>query len=80
MDKLPQIRQWMNSCYAEWMIKVIDIKRYTSYIVWNKEQYQEKIEQVFELQFEDGVTESPMVYLRKEIKHQFNNNGGKVKW
>lgn len=65
LERLPEIRQWFAS--ESWMINIIDIQHRCSYFVCDDEVYQQKIGQVFDIQFTSGVAKTPVAYLRKEI-------------
>ena len=66
LERLPEIRQWFGDTES-WMINIIDIQQRCSYFVCDETFYQQKIGQVFDVQFEDGVAKTPKSYLRKEI-------------
>lgn len=66
LERLPEIRQWLGDTES-WMINIIDIQHRCSYFVCDDEAYQQKISQVFDIQFASGVAKTPVSYLRKEI-------------
>lgn len=65
--KLPQIRTLLDSRVESWMMNVIDVQQRCSYFVCDDGYYQKKIENIFDVCFDDGVAKLPIPYLRKEI-------------
>ena len=65
--KLSEIRDLFSAESDGWMINIIDIRQRCSYFVCDHEQYQKKIEKVFDICFESGVAKTQVSYLRKEI-------------
>ena len=66
LERLTEIRQWFGD-KKSWMINIIDIQHCCSYFVCDDEAYQQKISQIFDIQFTSGVAKTPVSYLRKEI-------------
>lgn len=66
LERLTEIRLWFGDT-ENWMINIIDIQHRCSYFVCDDISYQQKIGQVFDIRFEDGVAKTPVSYLRKEI-------------
>lgn len=73
LARLPEIREWFSRTDA-WMLNIIDIQHRCSYFVCDDIVYQKKIEQVFYIKFEYGVTRTPTPYLRKEIIKKTQHN------
>lgn len=67
LSKLSEIRDLFSEESDGWMINIIDIRQRCSYFVCDHEQYQKKIEKVFDICFESGVAKTKVSYLRKEI-------------
>lgn len=67
LDRLSEIRQWMQGHPDSWMINVIDIKDRCSYFVCDDERYHGEMERIFDIHFEAGVAKTSVSYLRKEI-------------
>ena len=67
LEKLSKIRQWFYADFDNWMINIIDIKNRCSYFVCDDEEYQKKIENIFDICFVSGIAKSSIPYLRKEI-------------
>ena len=67
LARLPDIREWFAESADDWMINIIDIKHGCSYFVCDSENYQRRLEGVFDVRFESGVARSSTSYLRKEI-------------
>lgn len=67
LAKLSEIRSFFADCPDSWMINLIDIKHRCSYFVCDDCGYQAKIEEIFDVRFEEGVAKTPISYLRKEI-------------
>ncbi len=67
IEKLSEIRKWMNERSSEWLLNIIDIKHQCSRFVCDDTYYQGKISNIFEVRFENGVAKSSVSYLRKEI-------------
>ena len=67
LEKLCEIRKWFNDKWDSWMLNIIDIQHKCNYFVCDKIEYQNKIEKVFDVQFQMGVAKTPVAYLRKEI-------------
>ncbi len=67
IDKLSDIRKWMNERSQDWLLNVIDIKHHCSRFVCDDTNHQGKIEKIFEVRFENSVAKSSIPYLRKEI-------------
>ncbi len=67
IDKLSDIRKWMNERSKAWFLNIIDIKHQYSLFVCDDDYYQAKIEKNFEVRFENGIAKTSLPYLRKEI-------------
>ena len=67
LEKLPMIRQWLDSSMEDWMINIIDIKHHCSYFVCDDAYRQKQIEEIFGIDFESGIARLSSPYLRKEI-------------
>ena len=67
LDHLTQIRQWLNDDSRSWMINIIDIQHRCSYFVCDDIAHQERIAQIFGVDFTSGVAQTSIPYLRKEI-------------
>ena len=67
LNKLEQIRHWFEDSKGSWMINIIDIKHRISYFVCDDFYHQKEIEKIFGVLFKDGVAQSDIAYLRKEI-------------
>ena len=67
LTQLPQIRKWFENGTGTWMINIIDICQRCSYFVCEDGGHQREIERVFDVCFEDGVAQTSVPYLRKEI-------------
>ncbi len=74
IEKLPDIRKWMNGRSKSWVLNIIDIKHQCSRLVCDDTYYQGKIEKIFEVRFENGVAKSSVPYLRKEIIKKTKEN------
>lgn len=66
-EKLPHIREWFGTMDGGWLLNLIDIKHRCSYFVCDDTYYQDVIEKIFTVEFEDGVARSAQPYLRKQI-------------
>ena len=66
-ERLPDIRIWFYALTGGWMLNLIDIKHRCSYFVCDDRFCQVKIEQIFNVRFEEGVAKSAEPYLRKQI-------------
>lgn len=67
-EKLPHIREWFDTMDGGWLLNLIDIKHRCSYFVCDDTSYyQDVIEKIFTVEFEDGVARSAQPYLRKQI-------------
>jgi hypothetical protein len=49
------------------MINIIDLKDKCSYFVCDDEARQRRIGQIFGIEFSNGVSKTPVSYLRKQI-------------
>lgn len=67
LHKLSDIRTFFAGGSDTWMINIIDIQRRCSYFVCDDAYHQQKLEDVFEIQFQSGVAQTQPSYLRKEI-------------
>lgn len=67
MSELDDIRQWMSEVADNWMLNVIDIQHRCSFFICYNVFYQNKIEQIFDIRFKDGIAKLSTPYLRKEI-------------
>ena len=67
LEKLEEISSWFSALGESWMLNVIDIQHNCNYFVCKSEEYQRKIEQVFQVRFEKGTAKTSVSYLRKEI-------------
>lgn len=67
LDKLPQIRQWMNERCDQWMLNLIDLHQHISYFICDSVVHQQKMTNAWGLQFQDGISRLPSARLRKEI-------------
>ncbi len=72
LKKLPTIREWLNDSTDSWMINIIDLKHSCSYFVCDAVDYQNNIENIFDVRFESGVAKTNTPYLRKEIIKKSN--------
>ena len=66
-EKLSHIREWFGVMNGGWLLNLIDIKHRCSYFVCDDRYYQDVIEKIFAVEFEDGVARSADPYLRKQI-------------
>ncbi|MBE6564452.1 MAG: DHH family protein [Ruminococcaceae bacterium] len=66
LNRLPDIRKWFGES-ERYLINIIDIRKHCSYFVCDDVPSQEKIAPIFGIVFENGVAETPVSYLRKEI-------------
>ena len=64
LHRLPEIRYWFDGV---WMLNIIDLQRRCSWFVCDDALYQQKIGSCFGLCFENGVAQTAVPYLRKEI-------------
>lgn len=73
--RLPEIRQWLAGTDS-WLLNVIDIHQNCSYFVCDDDEYQRKIEIIFDVCFKEGIAKTTVPYLRKEIIKKCIENGG----
>ena len=74
LERLPDIRKWLDGLMGGWMLNLIDIKHRCSYFVCDDPDRQRKMEYLFDVHFEAGVARSAKPYLRKQIlKHVLNS-------
>ena len=73
--RLPEIRQWLAGTDS-WFLNVIDIHQNCSYFVCDDDEYQRKIEIIFDVCFKEGIAKTTVPYLRKEIIKKCIENGG----
>ncbi len=66
LKRLPEIRSWFDQS-ASWMINMIDIKRNSGCFVCDDPVCRQKLEQLFDVRFENGVAHLKTPYLRKQI-------------
>lgn len=64
MERMPEIRGWFD---GTWMLNIIDLQHHCSWFVCDEPSYQTKIANLFGITFENGVAQTPIPYLRKEI-------------
>lgn len=62
--RLPEIRGWFQGV---WMLNIIDLQHRCSWFICDEPSYQVKIANLFGITFENGVAQTPIPYLRKEI-------------
>ncbi len=79
IDKLSDIRKWMSERGEAWILNIIDIKHQYSQFVCDDIYYQAKIENIFEVHFDNGVAKSSIPYLRKEIIKKTKESENEVK-
>ena len=66
LARLDEIREWFGESKS-WMVNIIDIKARCSYFLCDEKGYQQKLEKLFNIHFENGVAKTKVSYLRKEI-------------
>lgn len=67
LARLSEIRKIFANEPENWMINIVDIKNGCNYFICDNEQYQEKIENSFNIRFVSGIAKTEKMYLRKEI-------------
>ncbi len=67
LARIDEIRGWFADIDEKYMINIIDLKSSCSYFVCDDIIYQNKIEKVFNIQFENGIAKTERSYLRKQI-------------
>lgn len=67
IEKLPDVRKWLNARCDDWLLNIIDIQHRCSLFICDTSEYQNLIEEVFQVHFVNGVAKSSVPYLRKEI-------------
>ena len=67
LQRLPQIRAWFAESQESWLVNVIDIQRRCCYFLCDDPYHQQRLQEVFAVQFHDGVAKTERLYLRKEI-------------
>jgi inorganic pyrophosphatase/manganese-dependent inorganic pyrophosphatase len=64
LQRIPEIRGWFD---GTWMLNIIDLQHHCSWFVCDEPSYQTKIANLFGITFENGVAQTLIPYLRKEI-------------
>ena len=65
LARLFEIRGWF--LCEPWLINIVDLARNCSFFVCDDIEYQQKIARVFGVRFEEGVAQTQVPYLRKQI-------------
>lgn len=67
LERVAEICDCFYSKYDCWILNVIDIQHNCNYFICDSREYQQKIEMVFNVHFEEGIAKTSTSYLRKEI-------------
>lgn len=67
LDKISDIKSIFTDDSESWMLNIVDIKQNCSYYVCDCLDYQKKLENIFDICFEDCIAKINKTYLRKEI-------------